>query len=164
MRWLVKERLRFLREQRGFTLIETIVAVAILAAIGVTFISAIDTGYGGVRILDEKTQAEALIRSQLDAIKVSPYEDSEVSEYPRTDMYQDQLITDLPPQYSIVITVETPQQIGVDDIPTAFLPLEELFPEEVNVKYIQEITVSVYRTGNGGDRPVLSVGMYKVKE
>ena len=146
MRWLGKGRLRFLRGQRGFTLIEMVVAVAILAAIGVTFITAIDTGYGGVRILDEKTQAEALIRSQLDAIKVSPYQDTGV--YPVT--------VTLPPQYSMTINVEPPQQIGLERI-----PLEELVGEPVTT--IQEITISVFRTGNGGDRPVLSVGAYKVK-
>jgi prepilin-type N-terminal cleavage/methylation domain-containing protein len=147
MRWLGKGRLRFLRGQRGFTLIEVVVAVAILAAIGVIFISAIDTGYGSVRILDEKTQAEALIRSQLDAIKVSPYEDSGI--YPVT--------VTLPPQYSMTINVVPPQQIGLDRI-----PLEELV--EYTVTTIQEITVSVFRTGNGSDRPVMSVGAYKVKE
>ena len=149
MRWLGKEKLRFLRGQRGFTLIETIVAVAILAAIGVTFISAIDTGYGSVRILDEKTQAEALIRSQLDDIKGSPYLDD--GNYTVT--------VTLPPQYSMTINVEPPTCIGEADNCT---PLEELVGYPVTT--IQEITVSVFRTGNGGDRPVLSVGTYKVKE
>jgi len=121
--------------------------VAILAAIGVTFISAMNTGYGGVRILDEKTQAEALIRSQLGDIKASSYQDTGV--YPVT--------VTLPPQYSMTISVEPPQQIGLDRI-----PLEDLVDEPVTT--IQEITVSVFRTGNDGDRPVLSVGAYKVKE
>ncbi len=142
-----KGRLRPFRGQSGFTLIEVVVAVAILAAIGVTFIGAIDTGYRSVRILDEKTQAEALIRSQLDDIKVSPYLDS--GNYTVT--------VTLPPQYSMTINVEPPQQIGVNRT-----PLEELVGYPVTT--IQEITVSVFRTGNDGDRPVLSVGAYKVKE
>ena len=133
--------------QSAFALIEALVAVAILAAIGVTFIRAIDTGYRSVRMLDEKTQAEALIRSQLDAIKVSTYQD--------TGNYT--IAVTLPPQYSMTINVEPPQQIGLDRI-----PLEELVGEPVTT--IQEITVSVFRTGNDGDRPILSVGTYKVKE
>ena len=149
MRWQLKGKFKSLRGQSGFTLIEVLVAVAILAAIGVTFIGAIDTSYRSVRILDEKTQAEALIRSQLDDIKISPYLDS--GNYT--------VAVTLPPQYSMTINAEPPTCIGEADNCT---PLEELVGEPVTT--IQEITVSVFRTGNGGDRLVLSVGAYKVKE
>ena len=149
VRWLVRANSKLFRGQTGFTLIEVLVAVAILAAIGVTFIRAIDVGYRNVRIQDEKTQAEALIRSQLDDIKVSPYLDS--GNYTVT--------VTLPPQYSMTINVESPQQIGTADNNTT---LDYLVGYSVTT--IQEITVSVFRTGNGGDRPVLSVGTYKVKE
>ena len=40
---VVKGRFGFFREQRGFTLAEVLIAVAILAAIAVVFISALDT-------------------------------------------------------------------------------------------------------------------------
>ncbi|MBA7473867.1 hypothetical protein ES707_09212 [subsurface metagenome] len=148
MRQLWKVRFRPFRRQSAFTLIEVLVAVAIFAAIGVTFISAINTGYGSVRILDEKTQAEALIRSQLDDIKASTYQDS--GNYTVT--------VTLPPQYSMSINVTAPRCIGTADNCTS---LEELMGEPVTT--IQEITVSVFRTGSDGDRPVLSVGTYKVK-
>ena len=149
MRQLWKVRFRPIRRQSAFTPIEVLVAVAILAAIGVTFINAINTGYGSVRILDEKTQAEALIRSQLDDIKASTYQDS--GNYTVT--------VTLPPQYSMSINVTAPRCIGTADNCTS---LEELMGEPVTT--IQEITVSVFRTGSDGDRPVLSVGTYKVKE
>ncbi|MBA7693302.1 hypothetical protein ES703_101882 [subsurface metagenome] len=57
------------------------------------------------------------------------------------------------------INVTAPRCIGTADNCTS---LEELMGEPVTT--IQEITVSVFRTGNDGDRPVLSVGAYKVKE
>ena len=160
MRLLRKGRLRFLRGQRGISLIEVLVAVAILGAIGVAFMTSMNTAHKSVGVLDEKTQAEALARSQLEQIRDAPYEESEVSEYPRTDMYLEQRITDLPPQYSIVITVEAPTCIGEADDCT---PLEELLPEEVNVKYIQQIRVSVFRPTDEGDRAVFSISCYKSK-
>jgi len=140
VRWLVRANSKLFRGQMGVALIEGIVAVAILATIGVTFIGAIDTGYRGVRILDEKTQAEALIRSQLDAIKVSTYQDTGV--YPVT--------VDVPNQYSVSIAVET-----LDT---------ETCVADGNCNTLQQITVIVSRTGSGEDRPVLSVSTYKVKE
>ena len=133
----------------GFSLIEVLVAVAIISAIGVTFIRAIDTSNRGIGILDEQTQAEALIRSQLDAIKLSPYLES--GNYTVT--------VDLPPQYSMSINVTAPTQIGTAD---NYTPLEELMGEPITT--IQEITILVSRTGIDGDRPVLSIGTYKVQE
>lgn len=136
------------RGQRGFTLIETLVAVAILGAVGVTFITSMYTASKGVGTMDEKTQAEALIRTQLDDIKASAYQD--------TGNYT--VTVTLPPQYSMSINVTAPKCIGTADNCTS---LEELVGGPVTT--IQEIKVTVFRTGNGGDRPVLSIGTYKVK-
>ncbi len=133
-------RLKFLKGQTGLSLIEALVAVAILAAIGVTFISALYTGYGSVRILDEKIQAEALIRSQLDDIKVATYLVS--GNYTVT--------VNVPYQYSVVVVVET-----LDT---------ETCAADSNCNTLQKITVEVSRTGSDEDRPVLSISTYKVKE
>jgi len=154
MRSLLKGNLRLFRKQTGFTLIEVLVAVAILAAIGVAFVASMNAAHKGVGVLDEKTQAEALARSQLEQIKNAPYpEDPTVQ---GTDVY---LVTvDLPSQYSMVINVLRPQCIGEADNCT---PLEELVGDEV--KYIQEIKISVFRAGSEADRPVYSLSCYKSK-
>ena len=135
MRWLEKCRFRPLRGQGGLTLIEVVVAVAILGAIGVTFISAIGAGYKSVTLVDEKTQAEALIRSQLDDIEASDYEITGV--YPVT--------VDVPYQYSVSIDVQ------VLDTETCF--------DDGNCDTLQMITVVVSRPGG----TVKSVSTYKVK-
>ncbi len=132
-----KGRFRLFREQRGFTLIEITFAVGILALIGVTFITSMNTAYKSVGVLDAQTQAEALIRSQMEDIKDSPYSDSGV--YPVT--------VNLPTQYSMSINVGVPSVVSA------------------NTTTLQEITVSVSRpTGDGGDRPILSVAYYKAKK
>ena len=136
------------------SLMEVLVAVGILGFIGVAFITAMNTAYSNVGTLDEETQAEALARSQLEQIKNAPYpEDPAVQ---GTDVYP--VTVDLPTQYSMVINVVRPTCIGEADNCT---PLEELAGDEV--VYIQEITVSVFRTGSGGDRQVFSLACYKVK-
>ena len=157
MRWLRKGRIRFLRGQRGISLIETLVAVAILGVVGVVFAGSMDTAYESVAILDEKTQAEALARSQLEQIKDAPYPENHYAQ--GTGVYP--VTVNLPPQYSMVINVMRPTCIGEADDCT---PIEELFPGTgTNIVYIQQITVSIFRTGSEGDRPVFSVSCYKSK-
>ncbi len=137
MRWLLKGNLRLFREQKGISLLEILIAVGILSVIGVVFIGSLNTAYRSVGVLDEQTQAEALARSQMEDIKDSTYQDS--GNYTVT--------VDLPTQYSISIDVEVPTIVSA------------------NTTTLQEITVSVSRpTGDGGNRPLLSISTYKVKE
>ncbi len=70
---LGKGRLRFLREQRGLTLIETLVGVAIFAAIGVPLMVGLSTGYKSLDISRERTFAESLAKSQVEYIKEQQY-------------------------------------------------------------------------------------------
>jgi len=155
MRQLRKAGFGPFRGQRGLTLVEVLVTVGILAAIGVAFMTAMTTAQRSVGALDEQTEAKALAHSQLEQIKAAPYpEDPNVL---GTDVYP--VTVDLPTQYSMVINVTRPTCIGQADNCT---PLEELTGDEV--KYIQEITVSVFRpSGSGGNRLVFSLSCYKSK-
>ena len=137
MRWLLKGKFKLFRGQTGFTLIEVTFAVGLLALIGVVFIGSLNTAYRSVGVLDEKIQAEALARSQMEDIKDSTYNDS--GNYTVT--------VDLPTQYSMSINVQ-------DITPTPTLQENTL----------QEIKVSVSRPTGEGDRPIFSVSTYKVKE
>ena len=137
MRWLLKGKFKLFRGQTGFSLIEVTFAVGLLAIIGVVFIGSLNTAYRSVGVLDEKIQAEALARSQMEYIKDSPYNDS--GNYTVT--------VDLPTQYSMSINVQ-------DITPTPTLQENTL----------QVIKVSVSRPTGEGDRPIFSVSTYKVKE
>ena len=66
---LAKLCFRLSREQAGISFIETLVGLSILATIGVIFMTSLGTAYRSAGILDEKLQAEALARSQLEKIK-----------------------------------------------------------------------------------------------
>ena len=66
--------MRWLRGQRGFTLLEVILAMGILGIVGVAFMSTLNTGTRTTGTLKEQTQAEVLARSQLEDIKNIAYE------------------------------------------------------------------------------------------
>lgn len=59
--------------ESGVTLIETVVALAILSAIAVAFLSGLATTSRAVFIADERTTAESLARSQMEWAKSVDY-------------------------------------------------------------------------------------------
>ena len=142
MNWSGKTGFGFLRGQKGFSLLENVVAVSILATIGVVFLGALFSGYRNIGILDEQQQAEALIRTQLEDIKSLPYDESGAYSVTVTP----------PPQYSINITTTAPTCIGTAD---SCVPLEDLVGAPVTT--IQEITVSIFHN----NKPVLAIACYK---
>lgn len=73
MRQVTKVNFPLLREQRGFSLIEMLVAVAILAAIGVVFLSALSTISKSTGLYEQRVTALGLAQSQTEIIKQAPY-------------------------------------------------------------------------------------------
>ncbi len=63
-------------KERGVTLIETLVALAILGIVAVGFLGALATGAKAMFTADERTTAESLARGQMEYIKNQGYSDN----------------------------------------------------------------------------------------
>ena len=140
MRQLIGIKFPFLREQTGFSLIEVLVAVAILAAIGVVFMTALETNYRSVGTVDEKVVATNLCTEYIEAIKQLPFAPT----YPDAG---DGI--DVPSQY--IITVDTECSSDGETFGPCTGSEDETF---------QKIIVRVSREGG---KPVLYMCAYRTK-
>lgn len=123
--------------ETGATLIETLVALALLGIISVAFLSGLATAAKATFIADEQATAESLARSQIEYVKNQDYinyddpdhEDYEEAETPTGSNYS----------------------VEIDAIP--------IDPETGQAQGIQKITVTVKR----GDKTVFVIDAYKVE-
>lgn len=70
-----------MKGEKGFAIIETLVALALLGIIAVAFLSGVATASKASSIANERAIAESLVRSEAEYVKNCAYQDS-VSEYP----------------------------------------------------------------------------------
>ena len=116
---------RWLAQERGFTMLEVIIALGILGFVGVAFLAAVGTSSRSTSILDEAARSEVLARQQIDEIKGLSYATSYPTPTPGG----------LPAGYAISITTTTK-----DDTNCA---AEYLTPGPDSCNTLQEVTVSV---------------------
>lgn len=125
-------------KEAGVSLIETLIALALLGIIAATFLSGLTTAAKATFIADERATAESLARSQMEYVKSQGYIDYADPEHEEYGL----IIT--PASYSVEITA-----VPID--PDTGQPSEQ-------DQGIQKITVTVKRN----DKPVLTVENYKV--
>ena len=63
-----------IKNERGFSLIEVLIALAILGLVAVAFLSGLAIASKSIILADERTTAESLARSQMEYVKQQPYE------------------------------------------------------------------------------------------
>ena len=115
------------RDERGMTLVETLIAVAILGAVGVVFLSGLTVSSKAVMVSQERVAAESLAKSQMEYVKSCTYDD-----------------VNSPPVYGVDPNLPIPDGYGIS------VSAERLDPQEdglSNDDGLQEITVTVDRDG-----------------
>lgn len=66
----------FRHNSRGFTLVEVVIAIALLGVIGVAFLGGLSGASKAIFVADERATAESLARSEMEYVKSQDYEDS----------------------------------------------------------------------------------------
>jgi len=63
-----------IKNERGFTLLEVLIAVALVSIVAVAFLSGLATASKAIFVADELATAESLARSQMEYVKNQPYD------------------------------------------------------------------------------------------
>ena len=130
-----------IKNERGFSIVEVLVALALLGIIAVAFLGAMATASKALFIADERATAESLARSQMEYVKNQDYDKT-------NDPPVYQPLSDIPPGYSIDITAVRLDPEGDGTVVDG----------ELDDDGIQMITVAVSHHGE----PVLTLEGYKV--
>jgi prepilin-type N-terminal cleavage/methylation domain-containing protein len=124
--------------QRGFSLLETLVAVAILGLLGTGLLSALGANAKAAGIIDEQVTATNLAAAYLEALKELPY----AEDYPGAG---DGIV--IPPQYAVTLYIQYSSDGAT-------------WESSYSGQKLQKISIVVSREGG---KPVLSVCTFRTQ-
>jgi prepilin-type N-terminal cleavage/methylation domain-containing protein len=81
-----KVRKAFRGSSRGFSMLEVVIAIALLGIVALSVLTALSTASAALIIADRRATAESLARSQMEFIKEQDYIDYSASEHPDYDL------------------------------------------------------------------------------
>jgi prepilin-type N-terminal cleavage/methylation domain-containing protein len=88
-----------MKSEKGFSLIEVMLAIALMGVVAVAFLGALATGSRAIFIADERATAESLARTEMEYVRNQNYDaDNNPPQYA--------LIPDIPDGYDIEVTAE----------------------------------------------------------
>ena len=126
---------------RGLSLIEVLIAVALMGIIAIAVLSALSTASAALIVADERATAESLARSQLEYVKNQPYIDYSEAGHQDYDWICD--VIDCPEGYTAEVVAEPiDPETGQ---PHPYNEGEGRFEQDDG---IQKITVTVSRDGD----------------
>lgn len=137
------------KKEKGFSLVELIIAIALIGIIGVAFLSALAIGHKAISIADERTTAESLARSQMEDIKEQDYINYSV------DDHEEYLKIKPPSDYTIKVKAVPIDAFSEGRDPFLFNPEKGAYENDVG---LQLITVTIHHL----DKEILTLEGYKV--
>lgn len=133
-----------MKNEKGFSLLEVMVAIALIGIIAVAFLGGLSTASKAVFIADERATAESLARSQMEYVKEQDYGDAPWSyELPPNTPSN-------PPSWWATHAPTFPEGYDGYTVNVSATPL--LDNKGVILKDIQKITITVYHN----NKPIIT--------
>lgn len=147
----------FQGDSKGTSLIEVVIALAILGVVAAAFLGGLGTSYKSVTIASERTNAESLARSELEYIRNISYDSFYDSDDPPSLMFPYQIPGD-PPGWDLSRTLD--EHYAGYSIKVYGVPIDADSHDELpsGDEGMLKITVEVYHQGD----LVLTTTTYKV--